>query len=123
MRAPPDDELQVLRGRVAASPSDLRLRFELGTALCQHHDYLSAMPELQKALGHPEFRRRAGELLAQAFDARGMPESASTMRRLVSEDPPDEGGSAPIPVPSAPRPPRRPGASASEEILHDPNNG
>jgi hypothetical protein len=116
MNVPSDPEILRLQGRVASSPSDLQLRFDLGEALCRRKDYISAIPELQKAMAYPQLRRRAAELLAAAFDAKQMHDVANDMRRLVSGEDPDGGGSAPIPVPATPRPPTRPDISAAKEI-------
>src|SRR5213078_1460288 len=101
------------RRKVASDPLNLRFRFGLGQALWRRQDYVSAMPELLKAMAYPQLRRSAAELLAEAFDARNMHDLANAMRRLVSGDDPDNGGSAPIPVPATPRPPRRPDMSAA----------
>jgi len=120
MSTPSGNELQSLRDRVAADPANLRLRFELGRALFRQQNYVAAMPELQKSMGDSQFRRQAGELLAEAFDAKGMPDLATAMRRLISGDPDD--GSASIPIPVTPRPPRRPDASAAADIPRDEHN-
>src|ERR1044071_6981375 len=101
MNVPSDEELKGLRERVAASPSDLGLRFALGELLFRRHDYAPAILELQKAMSHSQFRRNAGELIAEALNARRMPEAAAGMRRLVSGDDSDGNGSASVPVPIA----------------------
>ncbi len=121
MGAPSDDELNQLRERVAASPSDLRLRFAFGELLFRRQDYAPAILELQQAMADPKLRRSAGELIAQAFDARRMDEAAARMRRLVSGDDPESDGSAPVPVPVVPRPPTR-HASGAKDIPHDEQN-
>jgi Tetratricopeptide repeat len=120
MNSQSKDEFDCLRERIAARPTDLQLRFELGRALFQRQDYASAMPELQTAMAHPQFRREAGELLARSFDARGMPDMATRLRRHISGE--SDGGSASIPIPISPRPPTLPDASAAVDIPHDDGN-
>jgi Tfp pilus assembly protein PilF len=104
MDAASDDELVKIRRRVESHPTDLQARFELGVALCSRHDYVAAMPELQRAMASPPVRFRAMALLADVFDSRGMTESAARVRQRISEESGDEGdsGSAPLPVPTRP---------------------
>lgn len=120
MSTPSKGEFESLRKRIAAYPADLQLRLDLGRALFQRDDYVSAMPELQRAMAHPQFRQEAGELLAQSFDARGMPDLATRLRRHISGD--SDDGSASIPIPTTPRPPRLPDASSAVDIPRDEGN-
>jgi len=115
-----DEELSSLRLRIADRPADLGLRFALGELLFRRHDYAQAITELQKAMYAPQLRRSAGKLIADAFDARKMPDAAAGMRRLVAGDDPDNDGSAPVFVPVVPRPPTLPDAAA-REIPRDEN--
>jgi len=104
MDAASDDDLVKIRRRIESHPTDLQARFELGVALCSRHDYVAAMPELQRAMASPPVRFRAMALLANAFDSRGMTDMAARMRERLSEESGDEGdaGSAPRPVPTRP---------------------
>jgi Flp pilus assembly protein TadD len=54
--APSDDELDVLRGKVARYPTDPQLHFALGAALFARGDYDAAIPELHGGVNNP--RRR-----------------------------------------------------------------
>jgi protein involved in temperature-dependent protein secretion len=118
----PDHELTILRERVAAKPSDLRLRLELGEALCQRRDYVSAIRELQKAIADSRLRFSAGKLLAEAFEARNMREMAIHARQVFCGGPPENDGSAPAAVPRTPQIPRGPHGSAAQEIPRDEKN-
>jgi len=104
MSTPPDDELVQLRQRVASQPDNLQYRFELGVALSNRHEHAAAIAELHRAMASPQVRCRAMGLRAQAFDARGMHETAARMREEISREFGDEGdsGSAPIPAPTRP---------------------
>jgi hypothetical protein len=103
MDAASDDDLVKIRRRIESHPTDLQARFELGVALCSRHDYLAAMPELQRAMASPPVRFRAMALLADAFDSKGMADMAAWMReRLSQESGEGDSGSAPRPVPTRP---------------------
>ncbi len=101
---PSSDDLKALRAEVARFPTDLQRRFRLGVALSTCHDYDSAIPELQRALGGPHFRFRAMRLLLQGFEAQGMADRAARLRDQLSRESGDEGdaGSAPAPAPTRP---------------------
>jgi hypothetical protein len=122
MNVPSDDEVSRLRERVAARPSDLQLRFALGELLLKRQDHAQAIAELQPAMNDLRLRKSAGKLIAEAFDARGMSEAAAAMRRLISGDDSGSDGSAPIPVPIAPRPSTLPDAAAAKEIPDNDEN-
>src|SRR5947199_6295650 len=117
-----DDELITLRQCVAEKPSDLRLRLELGETLCKRRDYGPAILELQKATADSQFRFSAGKLLAEAFEARNMHDSAIRARQLYCGEPPDQDDSATASVPRNPPMPGDPNASAAQEIPRDENN-
>ena len=105
MRQKPNDEsIQQLRERVAAEPSDLSLRYELGVALYQRGDARSAIPELERAREHPNWRFGATSLLMKIFRKLGMRDAARRLRRSADDDvPPDpDSGSAPKPSPLHP---------------------
>src|SRR5687767_5160578 len=104
MSTPSDDDLAKIRQRVAARPLDLQCRFELGAALSSRQDYLAGIPELQKAMSRPPVRLPAMVLLAEAFDARGMNDTAAQMREWIARELGDGGdsGSAPVPAPTRP---------------------
>ena len=104
----PDAELAKLRQNVATYPTELRYRYELGVALCRRQDHGAAIPELQRAMGSPHFRSQAMTRLVEAFEARGMPDLAASVRELLSRESGDDGeaGSAPVPAPTRPRTPR-----------------
>jgi hypothetical protein len=121
MSVPEDGELDCLRGAVAANPSDARLRLDLGVALWRRHDYTAAIPELQRAMTDVHWRRPAGKLLAKIFEEEDLPDIAEHIRRSISDDPQDEGGSAPMLIPTTPRSPR-PGASVAKPTRRDDNN-
>ena len=94
----------MIRERIASSPTDLQLRFELAVALCSRHDYDATIPELQRAMGSPHVRLRAMALLANAYDAKGMTVLAASIREQLSKESGHEGdsGSAPVPAPTRP---------------------
>jgi tetratricopeptide (TPR) repeat protein len=64
------------RRQVDANPTDLRLRFQLGSALwdLQRHD--EAIAELQQAVKDPKVKGESYLLLGQSFAAKGMDELA-----------------------------------------------
>ena len=105
---PTDDDLKKLREEVAAFPTDLRRRFELGAALFKHRKYSEAIPEFQKAQGNPHTRLQAMRFLADIYEARGMFDLAARVREQLSKESGDEGssGSAPVPAPTRPVAPR-----------------
>ena len=105
MKSKPNDEsIQQLQERVAAEPFDLSLRYELGVALYRSRDPHAAIPELQRAREHPDYRSQATSLLAKIYAKLGMGDVARRLRRSADEDePPDpDSGSAPKPSPLHP---------------------
>lgn len=104
MNAPSDDELNVLRGKVAKYPTDRQLRFALGAALFARRDYDTAIPELHAGVDNPFVRIRALKLLIAAYDAKGMSGRAALMRLTLSRESTDDSdsGSAPVPTPTSP---------------------
>jgi len=121
MSTSPDDELAKIRERVASQPDNLQYRFELGVALSNRHEHGAAIAELHRAMGSPQLRWRAMDLIAQAFDARGMHESAAQMREQISRESGEGGdsGSAPIPFPTRPFTP--PDSSGARKIPDEDN--
>ena len=71
-----DDQIENLRRGVTATPEDLRLRYELGAALCERGDYEAAIEQLQKAVGAPDIQEQALKLLSEAFRGAGLDELA-----------------------------------------------
>ena len=102
--APSDDELHVLRGKVARYPTDPQLRFASGAALFALRDYDAAISELHEGLGNPQVRIPALKLLIEAYDANGMPDRAALLRQTLSREFGDDSdsGSAPVPAPTRP---------------------
>jgi hypothetical protein len=106
--APTDGDLKKLRGEVAAYPTDLRRRFELGAALSVRQKYYEAIPELQKGMCSPHVRLDSMKLLIEAYEASGKSALAARMREQLSKESGDESnsGSAPVPAPTRPVAPR-----------------
>ena len=102
--APSDDEVDLLRRKVAERPTDLRLRFDLGAALFRCHDYSAALVELQHAQQNPHSRLPAMRLLADIFEARGMLELAARKREQISKESGEDSGAGSAPVPAPIRP-------------------
>jgi|WetSurMetagenome_2_1015567.scaffolds.fasta_scaffold1647084_1 hypothetical protein len=105
---PTDGDLKKLRGEVAAYPTDLRRRFELGAALSVRQKYYEAIPELEKGMCSPHLRLDSMKLLIEAHEASGQSDLAARMREQLSKESGDEGdsGSAPVPAPTRPISPR-----------------
>jgi predicted Zn-dependent protease len=103
-----DDDLKKLREEVAAYPTDLRRRFQLGAALSQRQKYYEAIPELQKGMMNPHVRLEAMKLLIDAYEALGQSDLAARVREQLSKESGDESGSgsAPVPAPTRPIAPR-----------------
>jgi len=117
--APTDDDLKKLREEVAAYPTDLRRRFQLGAALSQCQKYHAAIPELQKGMFNPHTRLDSMKLLIEAYDASGQTDLAARMREQLSKESGDEdgSGSAPVPAPTRPIAPRD--SSRAENRSHE----
>src|SRR5438046_2706285 len=81
-----DDDPKKLRGEIARYPTDLRLRFRLGAALCTRRDYSEALPELLAGMCSPFVRLQAMKLLVQAYEATGNYELAASMREQLSRE-------------------------------------
>jgi predicted Zn-dependent protease len=103
-----DDDLKKLREEVAAYPTDLLRRFQLGAALSKCQKYHAAIPELQKGMFSPRTRLDSMKLLIEAYEASGQTDLAARMREQLSKESGDEGssGSAPVPAPTRPIAPR-----------------
>jgi hypothetical protein len=99
--APTDADLKRIRDEVVADPTSLRLRFQLGAALCIHQKYYEAIPELEKGMCYPQQRLTAMMLLITAYEATSKPDLAVKMRAQLSRESGDDGGEglAPVPVP------------------------
>jgi hypothetical protein len=110
MSEPRDDELDKARRLVERNPTDLLGRFALGALLCARQEFREAIPELQKARMNPNCRRRAMQLLVEAYAGVGSHDLASEQRRFLpaeGDDPPEDGEppTAPMPVPLRPKTP------------------
>jgi len=103
-----DDKLEQARARVQGNPTDLLFRFELGALLCEQHHYSDAIPELQRACNNPNCRRRARQILVEAYAGAGLHELAELERRKMesegdnSQDDDDGPPTAPKPAPLRP---------------------
>ncbi len=64
------------RDRVERNPTDLQFRFELGEQLMAAGRHGDAIQELQKARQSASLGVRAGALLAQCYEAKGLPDLA-----------------------------------------------
>ncbi len=64
------------RRRIDKNPADLALRYLLGAALCELHDFDAAIAELQQAVKDPRKKAEAQFLLGRAFRAKGLPDLA-----------------------------------------------
>jgi tetratricopeptide (TPR) repeat protein len=64
--------LEAARARVAANPTDLSLRLELGDLLFQTANYDEAIGHLQKAINSPSGKIRARLLLGKCYESKGM---------------------------------------------------
>ncbi len=60
-------ELDIFRERVKKYPTDLRLKFRLGTALFRSKQYDEAIPLLQEATADPRSRIRSQLMIGRAF--------------------------------------------------------
>lgn len=69
-------ELDVFRERVKNYPTDLRLKYRLGSALFRVGDYDEAIPVLQGAQGDPRNRTRALLMLGRCFHEKDLPGEA-----------------------------------------------
>lgn len=69
-------ELDIFRERVKNYPTDLRLKYRLGSALFRIGDYDEAIPVLQGAQGDPRNRTRALLMLGRCFHEKGLPGEA-----------------------------------------------
>jgi hypothetical protein len=96
--APTDGDLKKLRGEVAAFPTDLRRRFELGAALSIREKYHEAIPELEKGMASPPVRLHAMRLLIEAYGATRQWDLAARLREQFSRESGDDSGSASAPV-------------------------
>lgn len=69
-------ELDIYRERVAKYPTDLRLKFKLGSALFESKEYDEAIPVLQAAQQDPRTRAKCQLLLGQSFYEKNAPGQA-----------------------------------------------
>jgi len=69
-------EMDIFRERVKNYPTDLRLKFRLGSALFRTGEYDEAIPVLQGAQGDPRNRTRALLMLGRCFHEKGLPGEA-----------------------------------------------
>ncbi|MCK4341659.1 MAG: hypothetical protein KAY37_08050 [Phycisphaerae bacterium] len=73
--------LEVFRERVEKYPTDLRLKYKLGTALFDAGEYDEAIPVLQVAQQDPRSRVRCQLQLGRAFFEKGSPGQAAEVLR------------------------------------------
>lgn len=71
--------LEVFRERVAKYPTDLRLKFKLGSILFEAGEYDEAIPMLQAAQGDPRSRDRCELMMGRAFFEKGDPVQAAAV--------------------------------------------
>ena len=69
--------LNVFRERVEQYPTDLRLKYKLGTALFESGEYDEAIPVLQAATNDPRSRDRCQLLIGRAFLEKDNPTQAA----------------------------------------------
>ncbi len=78
--------LEVFRERVAKYPTDLRLKFKLGSVLFEAGEYAEAIPMLQVAQGDPRSRARCALLLGRAFFEKGdATQAAAVLREAIDQ--------------------------------------
>lgn len=78
--------LDEARKRVDRNPTDLQVRFELGSILVDAGNYKDAIAELQKARSNPNVRLRTMNLLGKCYTERGMYDlAASTLSTAAGE--------------------------------------
>ncbi|HEX3855875.1 MAG TPA: tetratricopeptide repeat protein [Verrucomicrobiae bacterium] len=81
-----DFQLAECQKRVEKFPTDLAIRFEMGTLYFQAGKFAEAIQELQKAQGNPHKRLAAMSLLAQCFAKRKMFDlAARTLQNAIKE--------------------------------------
>lgn len=80
---PNDEQIRNLRAKIAETPEDLKLRFELGLALFHRGDFRASISEFQKAQHDPTLRLDSFRRLADSFDALGMHDLAASRRRML----------------------------------------
>lgn len=79
-------ELEVYRERVQKYPTDLRLKYRLGTILFEAGEFDEAIPVLQSAQADPRSRFRTRLLIGRAFFEKDNPAQASeVLRELVEQ--------------------------------------
>ncbi len=64
-------ELDIYRERVQKYPTDLRMKYKLGSALFRAGEYDEAIPLLQEAQADPRSRTRAQIMIGRAFHEKG----------------------------------------------------
>lgn len=88
--SPGNDPLRALSEQVAMDPGNTPLRVELGQRLIEAGLFSEAIPHLQAARWNPHLHNRAMELIARAFDAKGMPDLAERIRKNLDDDSDDD---------------------------------
>jgi tetratricopeptide (TPR) repeat protein len=73
--------LEIYRERVNQYPTDLRMKFRLGSVLFEAGEYDEAIPVLQLAQGEPRSRAQAQLLIGRAFMEKGNPAQAAEVLR------------------------------------------
>jgi hypothetical protein len=114
-----NDDPEKLRGEIARYPTDLRLRFGLGAALCMRRDYSGAIPELLAGMCSPHDRLKSMKLLIEAYEGTGNYELAASTREQLSRESGEDSSSGSAPVPAPTRPITPPDLSRAEEPPHE----
>lgn len=70
-------EVEIFTERVKNYPTDLRMKYRLGSAYFRSGDYDQAIPMLQTAQGDPRNRTRALMMLGRCFHEKGLPAEAA----------------------------------------------
>jgi tetratricopeptide (TPR) repeat protein len=78
-------EMEVFRERVKNYPTDLRMKYRLGSALFRVGDYDEAIPVLQGAQGDPRNRTRALLMLGRCFHEKNLPGEAAEILKEALE--------------------------------------
>ncbi len=73
--------LEIYRERVAMYPTDLRLKYKLGSVLFEAGEFDEAIPVLQAAQGDPRHRTRAQFYMGRSFLEKGSPQQAVEVLR------------------------------------------
>jgi tetratricopeptide (TPR) repeat protein len=79
------NELKIYRERVSQYPTDLRLKYRLGTVLFEVGNYDEAIPVLQEAQGDPKTRSKCQLMIGRSFYQNDSPGEAAEVLRDAYE--------------------------------------